>query len=256
MIYDCFIFFNELDILEIRLEELYPVVDRFVIVEGSHTFQGQPKSHFIEDRWEDHPLFEKYGDKITGLWGADLSGNMTSWEREYKQRNYIGRVLRVFDIKDDDIVLLSDVDEIPRRRIIENIDPQPVSSLSMDMYYYSLNVASGQDWFAPKAARWSYAKTLNMQGLRTLDPPPNILYDAGWHFSYLGDANHIAEKFKAFAHTELNRPDTTNPDVLTERMSRLGDLWGDGHTYERVEIDETWPEAVKADRERWRKFEW
>lgn len=254
MIYDCFTFYNELDILEMRLEELYPVVDRFVIVEGSHTFQGQPKEALT---WHilDSERFDKYRDKLGGQI-VDLSGSFASpWEREYYQRNAIKGVLEVLKPDDEDIILLSDADEIPRRSVVESLDPQPVQSMALDAYYYGLNVSGGHQ-HTNRAARWGWAKNMTMQELRTLDPPPNIVYDGGWHFSYLGDAEHIANKFKAFAHSELNRPDTTNPETLLERMRNHQDLWGDGHHYEVVPIDNSWPEAVKNNREYWSKYEW
>lgn len=254
MIYDCFTFFNELDILEMRLEELYPVVDRFVIVEGSQTFQGADKPDYA---WENLHRFENYADKMIFA-HCDYScmpPANSAWDREYGQRNHIGNLLHQMDLSDDDIILLSDADEIPRRSVVESLDPQPVQSIALQAYYYGLNTKADHQ-HTIRAARWDYAKIMTMQQLRTLDPPPNIVYDGGWHFSYLGDAEHIANKFRAFAHAELNRPDTTDPAILQARMEARGDLWGDGHTYETVEIDDTWPEAVKNNREYWSKYEW
>lgn len=254
MIYDCFTFFNELDILEIRLEELYPVVDKFIIVEGSQTFQGTPKPQY---GWENSDKFEKYADKVSwcnvNVWPPVKDKNRATWEREYHQRNMIKRFLEYSDLNPDDIVLISDADEIPRRSAVEQLNPQPVQSLALKTFYYGLNIFGGH-YHTSRAIRWSALTT--PQEIRTLDPPPNIIDEAGWHFSYLGAPEHIAEKFKAFAHSELNRPDTTDPVVLRDRMSKATDLWGDGHQYTRIEIDDTWPEAIKRDRDRWRKYEW
>lgn len=253
-IYDCFIFYNEMDILEMRLEELYPVVDQFVIVEGTHTFQGEPHE---PASWEilTSERFRKYKPKLGGLIVRNGEGNLSPWDREYLQRNAIKNVLEVIGPEDDDIILLSDADEIPRRSVVAALDPQPVQSIALDTYYYGLNISGGH-CHTNRAARWSYARTMSMQELRTLDPPPNIVYDGGWHFSYLGSPEHIANKFKAFAHSELNRPDTTDVNVLIERMKSHSDLWGDGHSYTQVEIDDTWPEAVKRNRTYWSKYEW
>lgn len=252
MIYDCFTFYNELDILEMRLEELYPAVDQFVIVEGTHTFQGmptEPASNFFLNS----PRFKKYKPKLAGSRARNSEGD--PWQREYFQRNAIKDALEKFQPNDNDVILLSDADEIPRRSAVEALDPQPVQSIALQAYYYGLNTKADHV-HTMRAARWDYAKTMTMQQLRTLDPPPNIVYDGGWHFSYLGDAEHIANKFKAFAHSELNRPDTTNPAILQARMEAHGDLWGDGHTYEVVEIDDSWPEAVKNNPDYWSKFVW
>lgn len=257
MIIDAFIFFNELEVLKIRLEELYPVVDRFIIVEMDHTFQGQPKPSNYEENQE---LYTQYADKISHVMieAPQPNGNDPGrypWDREYYQRNAIGTVLSKMSLSDDDIIIMGDADEIPRRAVVSKLDPQPVQSLALDAYYYGINISGGHK-HTNRVARWGYAKNMTMQELRTLDPPPDVVYDGGWHFSYLGTPEHIVEKFKAFAHSELNRTDTTDPDTLRLRMKAHGDLWGDGHVYEAVEIDDTWPEAIKRDREYWSRYEW
>src|SRR4051812_16190634 len=116
MIVDGFTFFNELDLLDIRLAELYPVVDRFVIVEGDQSFRGNAKPANFIDNIE---RYDQYADKIVYLTafmaGAPTTGNDQTdpWEREYYQRRTIDEGLR--DLALDDIVLISDIDEIPRR---------------------------------------------------------------------------------------------------------------------------------------------
>lgn len=252
MIYDCFIFYNEIDILKMRLEELYPVVDRFVIVEMDRTFQGDNKPSYYE---ENESQFVEWADKISVMmvespesWFQDAS-----WNREYYQRNAIGTVLGKMNLDPEDIVLISDADEIPRRSTVLVLDPQPVQSIALDTYYYGINISGGH-CHTIRAVRWSAFTTA--QQIRTLDPPPNIVYDGGWHFSYLGTPEHIANKFRAFAHVELNRPDTTDVGTLVERMRAHTDLWGDGHVYTQVPIDDTWPEAVKRNRTYWSKYEW
>ena len=253
MIYDCFTFFNELEILDIRLEELYPVVDKFVIVEADHTFQGQQKPQFGFNNLE---RYEKYNDKI--IW-CNLNFNTVkrryrnAWDREYTQRNSIKQFLERQEMQDDDIILISDADEIPRRSVVRELNPDPIQSIGLDVYYYSLNVNSGQE-HTIRAVRWSELKNTTPQKVRTLDPPPNIIHGGGWHFSYLGSPEHIVDKFKAFAHSELNRPDTTNVEVINNRMAAGVDLWGGGTKYHALPIDDTWPEAIKNNREYWEKY--
>jgi len=255
MIYDCFTFYNELDILEMRLEELDPVVDKFLIVEMDKTFQGSPKS---VTNLEDSGRFTKYLDKIWHF-NVKCPDEVTNpWEREYYQRNHIRKIMHNKRPKQNDILIVSDADEIPRRSVVakaeELLKDVDVVSPELDAYYYGLNVSGGHR-HTNRMARWSFAQTITTQDLRVTGPI-NIVANGGWHFSYLGDAEHIANKFKAFAHSELNRPDTTNPEILKQRMEAHGDLWGDGHHYDVVEIDDTWPEAVKNNRQYWSKYEW
>lgn len=249
MIIDGFTFFNELDVLKIRLEELYPVVDRFVIVEGSLTFRGNPKPFYYE---ENANLYEKYWDKIHhvkvhGNHSTSLDKRRQSWEREYYQRNQIAQGF--FGTQPDDIVIISDVDEIPRRSAIAQLNPEPIQRFLLKQFYYGINVYAGSCG-ASKATRIKYFTTA--QGTRNTDPPG--IEDAGWHFSYLGDADHISTKFKSFSHWELDIPEITNVAKINQRMSKIQDLWGQNHGYERVEIDDTYPEAIKDDLEYYAKY--
>ena len=106
MIYDCFTFFNELDLLEIRLNILYEKVDFFVIVEANKTHTGKDKPFYVQ---ESFARFERFKEKIKYIQVTDMpSGN--AWTLENFQRNCIMRGLD--KLADDDIVAISDLDEI------------------------------------------------------------------------------------------------------------------------------------------------
>lgn len=254
MIYDCFTFFNEFDILDIRFEELDPVVDKFVVVESNQTFSGKPKPYyFIEEirkgRWNE------YVDKIIHV-PHHMPKLKTSWEREYRQRNAIASFRDVWHPQPHDYIMIGDADEIPRRSSIENMQDELIQGFGLPAYYYSINRYGGHS-HTNRVVAAEVLNSMTPQQIRTLDHDSiPITWDAGWHFSYLGDVDHIIKKFGSFAHTELDRVDTNDPETLTARMSAGMDLWGDGHFYEKREVDDTWPEAIKRDRDRWRKFEW
>jgi beta-1,4-mannosyl-glycoprotein beta-1,4-N-acetylglucosaminyltransferase len=252
MLVDGFTFFNELDVLAIRLEELYPVVDQFVIVEADMTFRGDPKPSFFSQYME---FFTKYFDKIT-LRQVTNPGNVIGrdgeipWIREKAQRNGIGNAFK--DLAPDDIVMVSDVDEIPRRATIESANIKELTSLNMHMYYYGLNIYD---------CEWGAAKMLPYKDFTTAEEvrhaQANRFYDnAGWHFSYLGTPEQAALKLKSFSHWELDTPEITNVANLTERMKRNEDLWGHGKKYQKVEVDNTYPEAVKRRPEYFKKYIW
>lgn len=241
VIADGFIFYNELDILQIRLEELYPVVDRFVLVESDKTFRGKPKPYVFE---ENKDRYAQYLDKLIHIKLVDnnifsIDPQREPWEREYWQRAQIARGFE--DLQPDDIVIVSDVDEIPRREIVPKLDPETSVRLACRMYYYGLNVYAG-GCGALKAARRSWFTT--PAALRHSDPPVEIA-DAGWHFSYIGDEHHISNKLSAFSHWELDIPSVNNPDSIRQRMERGEDIWGQGHKYEIVQVDDSYPHAVR-----------
>ncbi|MBO6167304.1 MAG: hypothetical protein J6P13_03005 [Kiritimatiellae bacterium] len=115
MIYDCFSFFNELDILEIRLNALKDVVDRFVLVEAVKTHSGQPKKLYFE---ENKDRYKPFLDKIIHVI-VDNEPHLpekcpkltAAWAYENHQRNVIVRGLA--RIGADDVLLISDLDKIP-----------------------------------------------------------------------------------------------------------------------------------------------
>jgi beta-1,4-mannosyl-glycoprotein beta-1,4-N-acetylglucosaminyltransferase len=251
VIADGFIFYNELDILAIRLEEVYPVVDRIVLVESSKTFRGNPKPFYFEENKE---RYAQYLDKITHIKLHDDNMHFSSdpkvepWDREHWQRSQIAEGFA--GMQPEDIVIIGDVDEIPRREIIPTLAPETTVRLVCKMYYYSLNAYAG-GCGALKAARFSSFTTPG--NLRHSDPPVEIP-NAGWHFSYLGDPAHIENKFKSFSHWELDIPDLTSQDQIARRMQNGVDLWGRGDKYEFQVVDDTWPHAVCNDLVYYKKY--
>src|SRR5687767_9061046 len=113
MLFDCFTFFNELELLEIRLHELSDVVDFFVLAESHTTFSGRPKSLYYE---ESKRRFSDYQDRIIHVVSSDLETD-DAWAREEHQRNSLLHGLR--NCLPDDIVMVSDVDEIPKREAVK-----------------------------------------------------------------------------------------------------------------------------------------
>jgi beta-1,4-mannosyl-glycoprotein beta-1,4-N-acetylglucosaminyltransferase len=161
-LFDCFTFYDELDLLELRLAELGDIVDRFVLVEATSTFQGQPKPLVFERekarfaRWLDkieHVVID-FPDPIPALSRKSRSKGKVerakAWDREYYQRDQIMRGLG--GAGPDDIIMVSDVDEIPRREVLERIIGTrlyegAIVAFGMAYYRFFLNckVAAPQD---------------------------------------------------------------------------------------------------------------
>src|ERR1044072_4943176 len=251
MIYDCFTFYNELDILEMRLEELYPVVDKFIIVEGSLTFQGNPKPQF---GWDNSERFEKYADKISWCHvnhGWPGGRDVTAWDREAFQRNKIKDFLNYDEMNPDDVVIISDVDEIPRRADIEyvlNLMPNVnVMTLGLGAYFYALNVRAPYEHDI-KLVRWGFLEGTTPQEIRK-SPPHFKKGDAGWHFSYVGDLDFIMNKLNSYSHTEFKG---IQPRAVELALTDHRAFWTETQ-FETVEVDETWQHAVKNNPDKWTK---
>ena len=138
MVYDCFQFFNELDILKIRLNVLAPVVDRFVISEATETFSGIKKPLYYEENKE---LFAAFQDRIIHVVVDDTPQGDTHY-RDTFQKNAVTRGLK--DCTDDDIVIFSDLDEIPNpdkiREILQDFQADRIYHFAQRLFYCYLNL--------------------------------------------------------------------------------------------------------------------
>lgn len=267
MIVDCFTFYNELDVLEWRLTELYPVVDKFVLVEATHTHKGDAKPLFYS---ENRQRFAKWGDKIRPVVVADLPGGTSQaaiWRREITQRQ---RILDgLVDFPDDTIVLISDLDEIPRREVVGHLravtfPDDIIVTLQQRLYYYTFNCAtSNSSWYGTRATHLSNVRTLTPDGIRweglkprSAEYPKHFQFDnAGWHLSYFGDVAHIQKKMRSFLHQELVTDEALDPDVIAKRMAEGLDAWGrtDQHPFTLGPAPDL-PWAIRTDPARWLSY--
>ena len=224
---DAFMFFNELDILKLRLAELNDVVDTFILVEATLTHSGLPKQLFFK---KNKDLFEKYLHKIVHVVVDDLPReNVWTWNREIAQRDAIWRGINQLTPKSDDILIWSDVDEIPDSDRIKSLKtdglPGGIHCLSMDMYYYNTTCKSPNQWTHAKVSEIGVlGNSPSLSSLRTTGGFP-ILEKSGWHLSYFGDAEFIRTKLKSFAHDEFNNEYFTNLDRISERIKDGTDLF-------------------------------
>lgn len=270
MIYDCFTFFNELDLLEIRLNVLNDVVDKFVLVEATKTHAGQDKPLYFE---ENKARFEKFNDKIIHIIIDDYPEYETSWTYENHQRNCITRGL--VECKDEDIILISDLDEIPNPEIISKYSKTDgIKLLEQNMYYYFVNytnvtypvwrmgtkMLSYKDFFnSLDNIKIGYNEFLIEKLNQGTTPTKIRLYkkvkhikNAGWHFSYCGGIDAIAYKIKSFSHQEFNSEEFTDKEEIKKRIENGEDIFRrKGFKYEAVKLDSTFPQYILDNKEKY-----
>jgi beta-1,4-mannosyl-glycoprotein beta-1,4-N-acetylglucosaminyltransferase len=255
MIIDCVMLFDELDLLELRIRELSAAVDRFVVVEATVTHSGHAKPLAFA---ENAARFAEWADRIDHVVVEDLPKS-GSWDRELHQRNAIMRALS--ERRDDDIILISDVDEIPNPTVIPPWLPDElVVVFDQTFSYYALNCQClTERWCGTRAARLSTVRRLTPQGVRMVDPeqcthPSFKQRNGGWHFSYLGGPAAISRKIGAFAHQEFNTSDFRDESQIAARIAAGVDLFGRPMVFETTPIDDSFPRTVRTDPERWRSF--
>jgi len=195
LIYDCFLFFNELDLLECRLRELENTPVMHVLAEAPLTFQGNPKPLYFAENQE---RFAPWKDRITHVILNDIQGD-TAWERESDQRRCLTRGLE--DADPDDLILLGDVDEIPRASVVRKNMGQ-LMVLEMQYRPFAVDWLHPLPWYGTVTSRVKYVTDL--EELRNMRKILMRTGNAGWHFSFLGGPAAIKEKAAAFSHDDLS----------------------------------------------------
>jgi beta-1,4-mannosyl-glycoprotein beta-1,4-N-acetylglucosaminyltransferase len=252
MIYDCFTFYDELMLLEIRLKELYPVVDRFVLVESTHTHSGRPKRLYYNEA-ADSEVFAAFRDKIEHI-VFEMKPDPDRWVNENAQRNAIVRGLK--DAQPHDIIIVSDLDEIVDHRAIpiikRSIHP---TRLVMKFYYYSFNCRVNREgWFFAACCRFKDLITPQILRLGNGNGyHKNVITNAGWHYSYLVPPDKIPDKLRAFAHSEYDTEYYRDVDRLRKRINEGRDiLERPDMTFHIEPLDA--PKCVTENIEKYREF--
>jgi len=221
MIYNCFMFYDEFDLLDIRLEELSGHVDKFVLIESDRTYTGKPKPLYFG---ENSGRYVKYADRLVHVISQLTGCSGDAWDNEWLQRESIDDYLKSV-CRPNDTIILTDADEIPTADIIPIIrNTEFPGRLNMRNYYYWLNCLKKDGWAWPAFCRYKDYKSAKQ--LRQDNDDWTVLPNAGWHFAYLMSPERIVEKLGAFSHTECNRPEYTNIEHV-EKCRREGiDLFG------------------------------
>lgn len=274
-VFDCFPFFNELDLLEIRLHELSDVVDRFVLAESTVTFSGKPKPLIFA---ENRDRYAKFLDRIEHIVVDDTPSDVRSpWDRRTHQSNSLARGLT--RMNGDDIIIFSDVDEIPRASAIRAAPeylqtPYDVLCIELRMYNYFVNFESEERWLrsGPRAIRYRNLGRIEplrkvkgpvsgglrnaMRGLRAayeMGRPlrRTLIRDGGWHFTYLGGMEAILNKVKSYAGHATVSDEILDPERLAARIRSGLSVDVNNNTRLRYRpLDNNFPRYLLENRER------
>ena len=221
MIYDCFTFYNENNILNKRLLYLNNGIDKFVVVESTVTHRGNPKELYF-----DISVFpEEIQKKIIHIVVEDNPTDKDPWTRENHQRVCIQRGLN--DATDDDIILVSDVDEIPNEIVVKQLDSvlnnNDLNIVSFHMYAFEfslMNMQVREPWFGTVAIRYKFMKenSITPQQMRQTRWSHPRLMRAGWHMSSFGDSKFVNNKMQNFAHCYDKTFKELNEDTIKQNM--------------------------------------
>ena len=256
-IYDCFSYWDEDLLLDLRLNILNAYVDFFVIVEGNKTWQNNFKKLKF-----DKNKFKKFEHKIIYIPVEDLPDGKDPYKRENYQRNAISRGLA--KATDDDLVIISDLDEIPNPNVIQNFKKiMRFAVFKQNHYYYKFNLRSEKNpfWYGSRICVKRYLKSPQwLRDLKFKKRPfwrldklrlNNILEDGGWHFCNLKKPNDLLYKYQNLCET--NDPIHFKEKIdekylklneIAQRVNKGEDIIGRDDKFKKSNLDNTYPEYL------------
>lgn len=279
MIYDTFMFFNELELLELRLNELSQVVDKFVLVEATRTFTNKPKPLYYAENKE---RFSKFNDRIIHIVVEDSPNSDNPWVLDRFQKNCIIRGLQ--NARPDDIILISDADEIPRaetirdvcgklvfnnnpfanlfhsflkskptrtifKRLLRKYHPY-VYKLEQTVSCFYLNLVDDVLWYGTRLLffrDFTLADEIRYTGRK-------IISNGGWHFTYMGGISRIKQKLQSFAHSEFNKPEFLDDNYLLDCLRKRKIFFMPDRELKVVPIDDRFPKYIQENREKFKDW--
>ena len=285
MIIDTILFNKDFEALKIRLEELYEVVDLFVICESKFTFTGTPKELYLTSNLH---KFEKYAKKIQIVVETRKHLTRIPFIREIHQRKAISRYLKSLKIKNSDIIIHSDCDEIPNSKIIKSLGERAscnvllemrnftnylnmelgvwarsrvisgrnyrsVEGMRQDVFLYNLRNRSGIKKYVTRVPYYLTTRNFYLWKLPKLffSPELEVIKNSGWHFNNLFPRDEILNKISASSHVELNTDEITKQALLNHLSGK--DIYF-GRQFNKVEVDNTYPSSVYNKLSDWQRF--
>lgn len=271
MIIDSFPFFDEIDLLDLRLSYLNNSVDKFILVEGTKSHQGTNKKLYFE---ENKSLFKKYENKIIHHIVDDYPiindhKKFDPFTYDYHTRNSIGKALKKITTSSNDILLVSDVDEIPNYNFFNKFRGK-ISIFKHYMLYFHMNLRCVGFELDHGDGLWGGTRMLFLKDFTTAQkirnikskkygwwridkPKVDFFYNSGWHFRFLGNENTLYKEFKnrAIGYTEkklssFNKSDLK--DIIQNQLELIG-----GEKYSKFDILKL-PDIIFNNQEKYKKY--
>ena len=262
-IYDCFQYFNEDHIVDLRLNILNEYVDYFVISESTRNHQGKEKK--INFNLNDFPKFKHKIRYIIADYKEEITFEKhTGGESpiEQHQRNYLFEGIK--DASPDDLIILSDSDEIPDLKKISEINKnKKFIAFSQKMFMYKLNLQNLNEsgWIGSKITRKRYISSMqNLRNLKFKEYPfwridkRNLqIIKGGWHFSFMQTPSQILNKVKSYSHGEFNKQNLTEKEIEM-RILNNQDIFNRGFKLKKIELDSSFPKYILENKSKYSKW--
>ena len=258
-IYDCFQYFNEDLMVDLRLNILNKYVDYFVISESTKTHQGKTKKINF-----DINKFSKFKNKIKFIiadYDKEINfQNHTGGESPIEQHQRNNLMEGIKDASPEDYIILSDSDEIPDFTKLKDMsNNRKFVAFSQKMFMYKLNLQNLKEsnWIGSKITKKKYITS--MQDLRNMkfkkypfwriDKYNQQVIEGGWHFSFLQTPQQIHTKIKQYSHGEFNN-ENVNENNIKEKILKNEDIFGRDTVLKKISIDESYPDYILQNKDK------
>ena len=262
-ILDCITFFDNNFMFDLRYNILKEYVDYFVICESIYDHRGRPKKkNFLKKNYFDDKKIKYF------LLEEPFPNNTTIWENQAIQREFL---LKKMDFADgEDFIFFSDPDEIPNPEILENFSLKNKYGILMQQFFnFKFNLFNEYEspWEGTRVCEKKNLKSIDFmrQKVRSknlnykffrFDKEKNIqiFRKAGWHFNNIISPEEISLKMRTFAHSEFAEEKYSSPEVIKSKIEARTDLFGRGHVYKKIKIDNTFPKYLLNNLDKFQKF--
>jgi len=240
MLIDSFLFFNEAELAELRIKYLGKIVDYFVVIEADITHQGKKKEwnfpKILEKNLKEFSSKIQYHQLSIDLekikneesWIIDDIKGDDAWRIENFQRNYIKTACKKFS--NEDILIISDVDEIPSKQKLEFItssDFKKIAPVALEQHLFHIdcNFLKLESWRGSIVTTMKICNAYSPHRLRRSRNRISHFSDSGWSFSSFGGFKKIKEKLESIAHTEFNNDKFKNTEHIINCQKTGKDLF-------------------------------
>ena len=265
---DCFMYLDDDLVLDIRLNTLNKDVDHFIIAEATLDHAGNKKELNFDIK-----KFSKFKDKINYLIIDDLPKEVKTFKKNWHpahvrdqfQRNSLEKGYKNFN--DDDLIMISDIDEIPNPKKISEFKIKNKYACFIQKNFQAkinnLNITE-KNWAGTKICQKKFLKS--PQWLRDIkinkkkfwnffkDRNPQIISDGGWHFSFLKNNEMIQKKIKSFAHQEFNLSNLNSLENIKKRVESGIDIFDRPYKYRKINLDDQFPDYILENKSKFKDW--
>jgi len=251
-IIDCITFFQENLMFKLRYEVLKDVVDYFVVCESIFDHKGRNKNLNF-----DRKLIKEKKIKYI-IHQNNFNTSASVWQNQAEQRDFMLNSLKFVD--DEDLIFFSDPDEIPNPEILRNFKLKKKYGIFFQKCFnYKFNL------YNPHETPWEGTRVCKKKNLKSIDymrqkvlsknlkypfwrfdkeKDLEIIYNGGWHFSFLKNPKGISKKIRSYSHSEYNKSIYTDEKKIVERINNRIDIFDRNFKYEKIDIDDTFPKYI------------